>query len=165
MTRNWYYWSGNREVGPLTLQELTHIAAQKRIVAETRVRQGTDGDWVAASTIAGLFPTSNEPGSNSVANPAGPPPLPNRNQSGWPGGPEGPGTISAASQYRGYLIAGVSVCALLAIVAVCMTLVDDHRSQEPLRRTEIAATQSAAASGNSNWIARPLKKGRHAALY
>jgi S1-C subfamily serine protease len=58
MTRNWFYLSGNRQLGPLTIQELAKIASQGRIGRSTRVREGANGAWVAASNVAGIFPAA-----------------------------------------------------------------------------------------------------------
>ncbi len=52
----WYYQRDGRLVGPLSARDLAVIARQGRITAETTVRCGRSGPWVAARTVAGLFP-------------------------------------------------------------------------------------------------------------
>jgi len=74
MATQWYVESGGKEHGPLSPAELRAMAEQGRITGSTRVRQGTDGAWVAAHRVKGLFdapesdrPTMLLPGSTPAA--------------------------------------------------------------------------------------------------
>jgi S1-C subfamily serine protease len=55
MTADWYYRAGNRDIGPLSLQDLANIARQGRLTSEMEVRHGLAGAWVTAGRVPGLF--------------------------------------------------------------------------------------------------------------
>ena len=146
MTRNWYYWAGNREAGPLTLKELNQIAAQRRIGAETLVREGKEGSWIPAAGVKGFITASVDAPDGRD----GPPPLPSfdRNQQ----------VLKSNEQRKEkpqtYLYAGVTVCALMAVIAVASILQDDrNRASQVASPISLPAANSARASIHPNWIA------------
>lgn len=51
----WYYQYEGKEVGPISFEELERKADQGEIDERTLVRQGSEGPWVAASSVQGLF--------------------------------------------------------------------------------------------------------------
>ncbi|OHB69160.1 MAG: hypothetical protein A2V70_21185 [Planctomycetes bacterium RBG_13_63_9] len=55
MGAEWYVDVKGRAKGPFTATQLRTLALENRISGETRVRQGADGRWVAASRVKGLF--------------------------------------------------------------------------------------------------------------
>ncbi|HEV2971290.1 MAG TPA: trypsin-like peptidase domain-containing protein [Pirellulales bacterium] len=55
MSRDWYYLSGSRHVGPLALNDLAVMARQGRLEPEAQVRQGRKGSWIVARRVAGVF--------------------------------------------------------------------------------------------------------------
>jgi GYF domain 2 len=55
MAQEWYIQHGGKQYGPLTSADLKKLAAQRKITPATNVRQGTAGNWVAASRVQGLF--------------------------------------------------------------------------------------------------------------
>jgi GYF domain 2 len=55
MAQEWYLQHGGKQYGPLTSADLKKLAAQRKITPATNVRQGTAGNWVAASRVQGLF--------------------------------------------------------------------------------------------------------------
>lgn len=56
MLGRWYYRVGKQTLGPVSLQELRFLVAQKAVAADQLVRQGDDGRWVEAETVAELRP-------------------------------------------------------------------------------------------------------------
>ena len=52
----WYYRLMGDVVGPVTSKSLRELAKSGGIDFDTQVRKGTDGDWVSAASIKGLFP-------------------------------------------------------------------------------------------------------------
>ncbi len=57
----WYYQVTGEVIGPVSLEELKKEAGAGRIGSGTLVREGTDGQWVAASQVPGLVDSSAEP--------------------------------------------------------------------------------------------------------
>lgn len=59
----WFIKHNGRIFGPVTSQRLTELASESRIVSETLVRKGSQGAWVEASKVKGLFvePPTDEP--------------------------------------------------------------------------------------------------------
>ena len=62
---DWYVRRNGETLGPIAVTKLKGLAADSQIGAETEVRLGTDGQWVQASTVEGLFdamyPSPNHP--------------------------------------------------------------------------------------------------------
>lgn len=52
----WYAWIGGQEYGPADFAQLTQWGTNGQLSATDYVRQGTTGQYVLASTIAGLLP-------------------------------------------------------------------------------------------------------------
>src|SRR4051812_47281645 len=102
MSRNWFYWSGNREVGPLTQKELNQIAAQGRIGRDTLVREGKNGSWLAASSFGDVIVLQ----THASSDPNGPPPLPQVARESTASG----SNVGAREAYQNYAYAGVAVC-------------------------------------------------------
>ncbi len=61
MATQWYAAIDGDQKGPLTLSELKCWAWQGRIDHETFVREGANGEWAPAGTIAELFPDGSRP--------------------------------------------------------------------------------------------------------
>jgi TM2 domain-containing membrane protein YozV len=56
MTKNWYVRRKGRVLGPATSPQLKNLATSGKITRDTEVRLGEDGEWVAASSVQGLWP-------------------------------------------------------------------------------------------------------------
>ena len=69
MATQWFAAIDGDQKGPLALSELKSWAWQGRIDHETFVREGANGEWVSAGTIAELFPDGSHPapGGRSAA--------------------------------------------------------------------------------------------------
>lgn len=74
----WYYKVGDTEVGPVTAAQLRQKALRSEIRPETHVRQGTEGGWVRADAVQGLFGPPAPPRTRPV-----PPPLPGAATRRW----------------------------------------------------------------------------------
>jgi hypothetical protein len=55
---DWFCKIGEKKVGPLTGQQLKTIVAKGQLKPEHLVRRGSEGPWVPAGRIKGLFPES-----------------------------------------------------------------------------------------------------------
>lgn len=55
MTREWYYQLMGETIGPLSDAEIYQHAQEGRILPDTYVRIGADGDWINADVVEGLF--------------------------------------------------------------------------------------------------------------
>ncbi len=58
---DWFFEIGTEVHGPFTYSELQQKAAAGELVAHTPVREGSDGRWVFAETVQGLFQPSDSP--------------------------------------------------------------------------------------------------------
>jgi hypothetical protein len=68
MANQWYYQMMGEVVGPCSPAELKALAASGRIDPDTQVRKDTDGDWVAARRLTGLFDVAvHPPGASGPA--------------------------------------------------------------------------------------------------
>lgn len=66
----WYVNMEGQFKGPFTARQLKNLALQRSISPETCVRKGTDGRWVKAELVKGLFvqepvPAADQPGDTS----------------------------------------------------------------------------------------------------
>src|SRR6476661_10345145 len=52
--REWYVWSGDKALGPLTVSELESMASQGRVSGSDLYRRGIDGVWQSATRIPEL---------------------------------------------------------------------------------------------------------------
>lgn len=66
----WYFKLNGQERGPLSGEQLKHLARTGRITTDSLVRRGVQGEWVPAGRVRGLFASSAE--SSSPDSPAGP---------------------------------------------------------------------------------------------
>ncbi len=57
MASQWFCKIAGHERGPLSAQALKSMADKGRIQPDDPVRQGTDGSWVSAGRVKGLFPS------------------------------------------------------------------------------------------------------------
>lgn len=89
MSADWFCKIGEKKVGPLNGQQLKTIVAKGQLRPEHLVRQGSEGPWVPAGRIKGLFPKSSagsaqpqgkkspqataKPSPNTAAKPGTPP--------------------------------------------------------------------------------------------
>jgi hypothetical protein len=55
MASEWYCRLMGTELGPFTSKQLLEMARQHRITPDDSVRKGSDGDWVGAHRVKGLF--------------------------------------------------------------------------------------------------------------
>lgn len=53
---DWYYAKDGQQFGPINSQQLKHLAATGGLVPDDLVFREGSKDWVAASTVQGLFP-------------------------------------------------------------------------------------------------------------
>ena len=58
MESQWYFQTEGGDEGPLTAATLKKCAASSIVKPDTLVRKGTDGKWVPASRVKGLFETA-----------------------------------------------------------------------------------------------------------
>lgn len=58
MAQQWFVRQGDKVVGPLSAAQLKKNADAGRIKPSTRLRLGTDGKWIPASSIKGLLPST-----------------------------------------------------------------------------------------------------------
>lgn len=75
MAHRWFYEKDGRTHGPYELPSLQYLFETKVLGAKTPVREGEQGEWMPADSVAGLVmsrPTteSRKPGSAEFANPA-----------------------------------------------------------------------------------------------
>jgi hypothetical protein len=55
---NWYYWSDNNEVGPITDRALQELGAAGIISSETPIRQEISSEWTNLATLSAITPYS-----------------------------------------------------------------------------------------------------------
>ena len=58
MSAEWFCEMAGEELGPLTAHQLKSLVAGGRLKPEDRIRKGTQGKWVPASRVKGLFQTN-----------------------------------------------------------------------------------------------------------
>ena len=56
MAEDWFVKIEGKEKGPITGQQLRVAVAKGKVLAEHLIRRGTDGPWVPAGRVKGLFP-------------------------------------------------------------------------------------------------------------
>jgi len=61
MAAEWFYQVMGQQFGPVSSAELRALAAAGTVQPDTLVRKGTDGEWVFASRVHGLFEPSGSP--------------------------------------------------------------------------------------------------------
>jgi hypothetical protein len=66
MVAKWYCRMMGSEMGPYSATELVDLARQKRLTPEDWVRKGSDGPWVSAYRVHGLFEAASQPASGST---------------------------------------------------------------------------------------------------
>lgn len=148
-TRDWYYWCGKREIGPLTLQELTQIASQGRIGKDTKVRYGTNGDWRTASNVSGIFPTTS---SVDVTSPNRPPPLPDMTSTIPLNGVFRRRNDPTLRKYISYGTAAFGLGLLLAILSIIATARDEASPLANRKSNgQVTLTRKPVESDFSNW--------------
>ncbi len=67
MSKQWYFQVMGAEVGPLSPAELADKVKRGQIQADTQVRKGADGKWMAADRIKGLLSPLPEAASPDTA--------------------------------------------------------------------------------------------------
>jgi hypothetical protein len=67
MSADWFCKIGDKKIGPLDGQQLKKVVAQGQLKPEHYVRRGSEGPWVPAGRIKGLFPEGSAGGSESAA--------------------------------------------------------------------------------------------------
>ena len=58
MSRSWFVEHNGKAVGPLSSTQLKDLASAAKIKPTTPVRLGEDGEWMRASKVQGLFPST-----------------------------------------------------------------------------------------------------------
>ncbi len=71
MSADWFCKIGEKKVGPLSAQQLKTIVAKGQLKPEHLVRRGSEGPWVPAGRIKGLFPEA--PAGNAQSKDKKPP--------------------------------------------------------------------------------------------
>jgi hypothetical protein len=56
MSADWFCKAGGKEVGPFTSQQLKAMVAKGKLKAHYPIRRGSEGPWVPAGRVKGLFP-------------------------------------------------------------------------------------------------------------
>lgn len=76
MPDNWYYRTGRKQHGPVSLVRIAKMLQNGALVSEDLVRQGEDGEWQQAGSCPGLGDTTStsETPPESAASPADPGP-------------------------------------------------------------------------------------------
>ena len=59
MPSQWFYVIAGKQGGPVTSAELLALVQRGKVVPDTPVRKGSDGKWVSAKRVRGLFPATN----------------------------------------------------------------------------------------------------------
>jgi hypothetical protein len=67
MAIQWYVQHNGKQYGPLTSANLKKLADEGKISPATQVRSGTEGAWVPASRVQGLFAAATAPAAGSQA--------------------------------------------------------------------------------------------------
>ena len=77
MAAEWFYQATGKTVGPVPAAQLKQLAKAGTVTPDTPVRRNTDGKWVKARRVKGLFETTGTPSPQPPAvSPKGPPPIP-----------------------------------------------------------------------------------------
>ena len=66
MATEWFVRVGDAEHGPFSSDVLKQLALKGKVVPDTPVKKGTDGHWVRAIAVKGLFPVTNHTQSASA---------------------------------------------------------------------------------------------------
>ncbi len=72
MPSQWYCQLDGVASGPFTREELRFLAERGRLSPRDRVREGTDGQWVAADSVAGVFRAAQQTATPAAAKNVGP---------------------------------------------------------------------------------------------
>jgi hypothetical protein len=72
----WHYQAMGQKVGPVAFAELAELAAAGFITPDVLVRKGSEGEWVPAETVKGLFDGGSPAGGEGNAAMEVPPPIP-----------------------------------------------------------------------------------------
>lgn len=67
MAIQWFVQHGGKQYGPLTSSNLKKLADEGKISPATQVRSGTEGAWVPASRVQGLFSSTPAPATGAGA--------------------------------------------------------------------------------------------------
>lgn len=63
----WYVNLDARQIGPMTFSRLRQMARQGTLAAETQVRKGESGKWIDAGSVDGVFFSTPNPSSTTIA--------------------------------------------------------------------------------------------------
>lgn len=64
MSAEWFCKIGDKKIGPLSGQQLKAIVVKGKLLPEHLVSRGTDGQWVPAGRVKGLFPEKSSEASD-----------------------------------------------------------------------------------------------------
>jgi len=64
MTADWFCEILGNELGPLSSKQLRTLVEKGKLSPDDRVRQGTEGNWVPAGRVKGLFPSKDARGAD-----------------------------------------------------------------------------------------------------
>jgi hypothetical protein len=68
MSAEWFCKIGDKKIGPLSSQQLKTIVARGQLRREHFVRRGSEGPWIPAGRVKGLFPESSAGSAQSHDN-------------------------------------------------------------------------------------------------
>ncbi len=70
-TTKWYYGQGDKEMGPVSSEELRELAVSGKLGPHDMIWKEGMPNWVEASSIQGLIPTAAAPKAPEIAGPSG----------------------------------------------------------------------------------------------
>ena len=70
--RQWYYLVGEEQAGPVSFEELRHLASQGRVTPTSLVWKEGQEDWAPAGDVPGLFAAAPPPPAAAPAAPIAP---------------------------------------------------------------------------------------------
>lgn len=120
MASEWFYQVMGEQVGPVSGTELRKLAQHGTINRDTQVRKGSNGNWVPAERVNGLFNASDK----------APPPIPAVDSATSPRTEHAPSGFNAATKAIVGVGAAVSIVGLGVLVwflATRDTWESDHR--------------------------------------
>lgn len=137
---SWYCKIGERESGPLTSQALRMLAASDRLSPTDRVRRGTEGLWVPASTVRGLFAEEPQPAAKTHSEGAA------SVGSEWAAAP----VASAGPRWTSRDLVGIGaigISLVMMLIAVTLFAISRRAVPEPLAQGGTSASPSVQSEG------------------
>lgn len=151
---NWYYWSDNQEVGPITDRALQELGSAGVISRETPIRQEISSEWTSLAELSAATPSSRCQPANMVSEAA----CPRSRQKG------GRKTIIT------WLIGGSVTLVLVVAVIVVLVFRSYEKTMVSGWLTEVDRI-AAQTDGEQDWdrmvflLRKAVEKGSHEAEY